>query len=73
LTYLPQVFIGQEFAAQSSLVSTNGKSVVPFGAFVKTSALAKTGDSFKFMLQATVQLAVKRPNTCGVITDINES
>ena len=47
--------------------------VVDTGINAKVEPLAKTGDSNKFQLVSYLQLQVRRPNTCGVLEDIDES
>ena len=43
-----------------------------FGIPFKVQALAKTGDSVKFFIRTCMQLVVRRPNACGVISYITE-
>jgi hypothetical protein len=37
----------------------------------RLNRLARTGDAYKFQLILYPQLQVERPNSCGVIADLN--
>jgi hypothetical protein len=50
---------------------SNGKGSTPTGVPFRVVPLAKTGDSYKFLLRAQAQLKVKRPNAFGIITDLS--
>jgi len=76
--FLPKAGTPRDAVIQEmrNLVGGNGNqggiitaTQIPF----KIAALAKQGSSVKFMLYTTLQYALKRPNSFGKITDIDET
>lgn len=54
--------------------STGGSSPVQAtGIPMRIAELAKTGDSVKVTMRATVAMCVTRPNSCGLLTDVSEA
>jgi hypothetical protein len=72
--YLPHVNPGDALGhAESRLESGTGNEVrtatdIP----ARIVLLAKTGDAVRASVKTTIQVVVKRPNTCGYIADIAE-
>jgi hypothetical protein len=58
-------------AREMSGEGSNGKGSTPTGVPFRVVPLAKTGDSYKFLLRAQCQLRIKRPNAFGIITDLS--
>jgi len=77
LKYLPYGLSGRDLAFLQQIGlegSTGGQSPMQAaGIPVRLAELAKTGDSVKVTLRATVAMCVKRPNSSGLVTDILET
>lgn len=70
---LPQGLYPDTNATDGQLPDTNGAQTGITPIRFRIYPLAKTGDSVKFVLQAKLQLQVRRPNAFCVISDISES
>ncbi|GAC1576971.1 MAG: hypothetical protein NVS3B7_10100 [Candidatus Elarobacter sp.] len=71
LQYLPQPSVNTAAIAQDRLMQGLPDTNM-VGLAARLEAMAKTGDADKFTMKIYLQLAVLRPNTCGVIQDISE-
>jgi hypothetical protein len=70
---LPQGRYPDVNSSDGVLSDSNGQTASATGVRFRIYPLAKTGDAVKFVLQAKLQLKVKRPNCCGIIEDIAEA
>lgn len=74
--YLPrrQSPVDAHGKAMTALVGGAGAGAsTPVGVPAQVKILAKTGDSVKVSVNLTAAMLVKRPNTCGYISDISET
>jgi hypothetical protein len=53
--------------------SSGGEQMMATGIQARVVEIAKTGDSHKVSMRATVAMAIKRRNACGLLTDIAET
>lgn len=74
MKYLPHINPGDAVGyAESRLTSSSGGAItmatdIP----ARIVLLAKTGDNVKASVKTVIQMALKRPNSCGYIADIAE-
>ena len=74
MKYLPHINLGDALGqSETRLVSSSGGAVqmatdIP----ARIVLLAKTGDNVKASVKTVIQMALKRPNSCGYIADIAE-
>ena len=74
--YLPEIAdasMDAVVAREVPGVGVSGKLRTPLQLPFKFEALAKTGDSVKFMCKSVLNLKVGRPNACALVQDISES
>lgn len=64
-----------EYIQSVGLQGSSGgdRTVQSTGIGVRLSEIAKTGDSYKISMRATVAMAVIRRNACALLTDLSES
>jgi hypothetical protein len=74
MAYMPPANFGDSlgFVIKMGMGSNGDGSEQEFGIPFRVQALAKTGDSVKFMLRTATQLVVRRPNALGKISYITE-
>jgi hypothetical protein len=71
LESLPFIQLGDDAALNTtSVYATRQSNAAPSGLNAKVEALGKTGDSAKFQVISYVQLKVRKPNSCAVLTGI---
>jgi hypothetical protein len=77
IKYLPHVAGRNEIELFQTLglqgSTGGGAPIQATGIPARVAELGKTGDSHKVTLRATVAMAVRRRNACGLLTDISEA
>lgn len=72
LQFLPQPGVNTAAIAQDQGLKGMPNTNMA-GLAARLEAMAKTGDADKFTMKIYLQLAVKRPNSCGILQDISET
>lgn len=74
MKYLPHVQSRNEIELfqMLGLQGSSGNIIQATGIPARVSEIAKTGDSHKVTMRATVAMAITRRNSCGLLTDVSE-